>query len=169
MNWDIKGCNGKCIKCSKSFNDNELFYCRLFVEKEGPRREDYCTDCWAGRTESAASHSSWQGKYKLEPLKIEEEPIEEPLLKHLLKKWIHSTERLHQCFCYVLVILLERNRTFSEKPSIKEQDGRVQLVYEDKDTGETYVIEDPHLNLTELNNIESQLQTMLKQELGSPQ
>lgn len=160
-NWEIQGCSGKCIKCRHDFTDEEVFYCRLFLEVEGPRREDYCKDCWEERSDSLKGYSSWQGRYKIQPEKIEEEPIKEPVSKQLLKKWLHSTERLHQCFCYVLAVLLERNKTFQVRPKIKGQ-----LVYEDRDTGETYILEDPGLTLKELGEIEGQLQEMLKQELG---
>lgn len=166
MNWDLKGCSGRCIKCNKDFNDEETYFCRLFLEKEGPRREDYCENCWGAKQEAQGAHSVWQGRYKVEPVKIEEETLQEPVSKQLLKKWINSTERLHQCFCYVLAIHLERSKTFSEKPSIKSEDGKKQLVYEDRDTGETFILEDPCLTLKELDEVEGQLQEMFKQELN---
>lgn len=159
-NWEIQGCSERCLMCSKEFSDGENFHCRLFLEKDGPRREDYCKDCWAKRSDIGKGYSSWQGRYKVQPVHIDEEPIKEPISKQLLKKWIHSTERLHQCFCYVLAILLERNKTFQIRPNIKGQ-----LVYEDRDTGETYILIDPGLTIKELTQIEGQLQEMLKQEL----
>lgn len=166
MNWDIKGCSGKCIKCNKDFDNEEIFCCRLFLEETGPMREDYCMNCWNVRTDSPKGYSNWQGRYRSQPQEIEEEPVKEPIAKQLLKKWLHSTERLHQCFCYVLALLLLRNRTFSEKPKIMGSDGKERLVYEDKDTGETYILEDPCLTINELTQIEGQLQGMLKQELN---
>lgn len=165
MNWDIQGCSGRCIKCGKDFTDEESYYCRLLLEKEGPKREDYCVNCWTERAEVQAGYSLWQGRYKAEPVKIEEESLEEPISKQLLKKWLHSADRLHQCFCYVLAIHLERNKTFLEKPPVDNIDGKRQLIYEDRDTGETYIIEDPKLGLKELGEIEGQIQEMLKQEL----
>lgn len=168
MNWDIKGCGGRCAKCDKEFIDEETFHCRLFLEQSGPRREDYCVNCWSNLgNDTQKGFSVWQGRYKLEPVEISEIPVEDSILKHLLKKWLHSQERLHQCFCYVLAILLERNKTFMERPKVKNPDGREELVYEDKDSGETYILEDPKLTLKELGEIESQLQEMLKQELKS--
>lgn len=160
MNWNLKGPNSKCIRCGKDFLDGEIFHCRLFLEETGPRREDYCVDCWSKRSDSQKGYSIWQGRYKIEPEEIEE-PIQEPVLKQLLKKYLHSGERLHKCFCYVLAILLERNKTFRVRPKVNGL-----LVYEDRDTGETYIIEDPGLNIKELDQIEGQLQELLKQELG---
>lgn len=165
MNWDIKACTGRCTRCNKDFIDGENFFCRLFLEESGPRREDFCKNCWDLKNDLDKGYSSWMGKYKEIPGEIEEEPIEDPILKHLLKKWINATERLHQCFCYVIALLLERNKTFSEKPSITDSDGKKRLVYEDRDTGETYLIEDPNLSLQELGGIEGQIQEMLKNEL----
>lgn len=163
--WDIKGCGGKCIKCGRNFAEEENYFCRLFLEREGPRREDYCVDCWNKKEEISGGFSSWQGRYKPQPVEIKEEPLEESVLKRLLKKWIHSSERLHQCFCYVLAIMLERNKIFSEKPSIKTPDGKRQIIYEDRETGETYILEDPALTIKELGEYEGQIQEMLKQEL----
>jgi len=165
MNWDIKKCEGKCMKCNKLLEDREEYYCRLFLEQSGPVREDYCKDCWGKRDDTAKGYSTWTGRYKPEPVEIEDNLIEEPYLKHLLKKWLHSTERLHQCFCYVLAILLERSKIFSEKPAVKTPEGKEQLVYEDKETGETYILDNPHLSIRELGEIETQLQELIKQEL----
>ena len=166
MNWNIKGCSSQCINCHRDFSDGDSYHCRLFLEAIGPRREDYCEKCWEGlfSANSLKEHSYWQGRFKLIP-EPEEEKIEEPLLKRLLKKWIDSTERLHHCFCYIITLNLERNKTFQVKPSIKDLDGREKLVYEDKDTGETYILEDPGLTLEKLDEIEKELQDMLKQEL----
>lgn len=165
MNWDIKGCSGKCIKCNKNFDDGEIFQCRLFLEQEGPRREDYCKDCWRASVEPLKGYSSWQGRYKLQPVEINDASVSEPILKQLLKKWLNSSEKLHQSFCYILAILLERDKTFQERPKVAGPDGRKQLIYEDRDTGETYILSDPGLTLKELKDIEGQLQEMLKQEL----
>jgi hypothetical protein len=165
MNWDIKGCSGKCIKCSKLLEDNESFNCVLFLEKDGPVREDYCINCWDASSDEKKGYSNWQGRYRIEPQKIEIEPVKGSALKELLKKWLNSADRLHQCFCYVLVIMLEREKSFSEKPKIKSPEGKEQLVYEDKETGELYILEDPSLTLKELSEVEVQLQELIKQEL----
>ena len=166
VNWNIKGCSKNCINCDKAFSDEETYYCRLFLEPEGPCRKDYCQKCWSEFKNEILNreHSYWQGRFKVEPEPIEEK-IEEPILKKLLKKWIDSQERLHQCFCYIIAVMLERNKTFRPKPAIKHQKGKKQLVYEDRDNGEVYVMEDPGLTLAELNEIEDELKNMLKKEL----
>jgi len=170
MNWDIKGCHDQCINCHKAFSDGAYYYCRLLMDTEGPRREDYCQECWQKlkQGKSPDTYSYWQGIFRVRPEPIkEEDKIEEPLLKRLLKKWFNSKERLHQCFCYIIALILERNKTFQARPSIKADQGAEQLVYEDRDTGETYIIDDPGLSLKELNTIEKQLQDMMKQEFGA--
>lgn len=157
MSWEIKECSGRCIRCNRDFTDGEFFWCRLSLEQNGPRREDYCTGCWDN---SKKGYSSWKGRYKIQPEKVEGEPIEEPMSKQLLKKYLHSTDRLHQCLCYILAVLLERNKTFQPRPSMKGH-----IVYEDRDTGETYILTDPGLTLKELDGMEIGLQELLKQEL----
>lgn len=160
MSWDIRGCSGKCVRCSKNFIDGEFFWCRLFLEEAGPRREDYCKDCWENREDLQKGYSSWNGRYRIEPIKREEEPIKEPISKLILKKYLNSAERLHQCLCYILAILLERNKAFQPRPSVNGC-----IVYEDKETGETYILNDPNLTIKELSEIEGQLSEMFKQEL----
>lgn len=167
MNWDIKGCSGKCVRCDKIFEDGDLYQCRLIMEENGPRREDYCIPCWQKiDNDPAKSYSVWQGRHIVEIGPVEE-PITEPILKHLLKKWIHSKERLHQCFCYILALMLERKKKFSPRPEVDGPDGRKCLVYEDRHSGEDYIIEDPGFSLKELDRVEGQLQDMLEKELGS--
>lgn len=168
MNWNIKGCGDNCLKCNKEFKDGSTFNCMLILKAEGPHREDYCTDCWETikSNDFGKEFSFWQGRFKLEPEPVEEK-IEEPLLKRLLKKWIDSPERLHKCFCYIIALMLERSKTFRIQSSIKNPDGLKQLVYEDKENGETYILEDPGLTIKELDEIEAELQQMLKLELDA--
>ena len=164
MGWDIKRCNGRCIKCNKEFADGESYLCRLLMQIDGPYREDYCESCWnEGGSSFDKGFSCWQGRFIKEP-EEEKEEMQEPVLKRLLKKWLHSKERLHQCFCYVLAVLLERKKTFKACPRTKDSDGIENLVYEDKDTGETYVLPDPLLTLKELGEIEEQLHAMIIEE-----
>lgn len=156
MSWDIQGCSGKCIRCNKDFIDGESYWCRLLLDDREARREDFCMDCW----DSQKGYSTWRGRYKIEPEKVAEEPIKEPISKQLLKKYLHSSERLHQCLCYILGLLLERNKVFQPRLSMKGN-----IVYEDRETGETYVLNDPGLTIKELDGIEEELLGMLKQEL----
>lgn len=157
MSWDIQGCSERCIRCSRDFANGEFFWCRLFLEGDGPRREDYCVDCWVN---SQKGYPSWKGRYRVQLEKVTEEPLKEPISKQLLKKYLHSTERLHQCLCYVLAILLERNKAFQPRPAMKGH-----IVYEDRDSGETYILTDPGLTIKELDGIEEELLEMLRQEL----
>lgn len=156
MSWEIKACSKRCIRCGRDFTDGEDFWCRLLLEEGGPRREDYCRECW----DSKKGYSNWKGRYKIEPATVSEEPIKESISKQLFKKYLHSTERLHQCLCYILAILLERSKAFQPRPRV---DGHI--VYEDKDTGETYVLTDPGLSIRELDTVEKELQELLRQEL----
>ncbi len=166
MSWNIAGCSTKCAKCSKEFEDDNHYHCRLSLAVDGPQREDYCAQCWEEiEVKSVEKYSYWQGRYKSKPVQVKEEPIKEDVSKRLLKKWIDSTERLHQCFCYILSLMLLRKKSFQQKPSLKTDQGKEQLVYEDRETGETYVLEDPRLTLQELDQVEGQLQEMLKKEL----
>lgn len=156
-NWDISACSGRCIKCSRSFTDGEFFWCRLYLDGDSPRREDYCVDCWGN---SQKGYPNWRGRYRVQLERAVEEPLKEPVSKQLLKKYLHSTERIHQCLCYVLGILLERNKSFQPRTAME---GRI--VYEDKETGEVYILTDPGLSIKELDEIEGKLLEMLKQEL----
>lgn len=166
MNWNIKGCSDQCVNCKKTFLDGEMYSCRLFLIEDGPRREDYCKDCWENHKNGsgAKAYSFWQGRFKAEPEPIEENVIEEPLLKRLLKKWIDSKERLHQCFCYVLALMLERKKIFKLRPPVSNAPGDEQMVYEDKETGETYILDNPKLTLAELHEIEHDLHILMDRE-----
>lgn len=170
MSWNIAGCSGQCTKCQTVFINEQTYNCYLFLDIDGPKREDYCQQCWqkmaavAGRPDG--HHSYWQGRYKYQPEPVKEEPLKGDVSKRLLKKWLDSPERLHQCFCYILALMLLRKKYFQQKPSLKNDQGKEELVYEDRETGETYILADPGLSLAELDQVESQLQEMLKKELA---
>lgn len=166
MNWNIKGCSPQCTNCKKEWKDKDEYHCLLFLLPQGSRRDDYCVNCWGDGKRENNADSYWKGRFKdvgagLGPA---QPALGEPLLLRILKKWMNKEERLHQCFCYIIALLLERNRYFRKRPSIKK-DGHEELVYEDRTTGEAYILEDPNLTLAELTTIETPLLNMLKQEL----
>ena len=137
MSWNITGCNKQCKGCNVQFQDGHIYHCHLSLGVDGPIREDYCQECWDKfNLESSEKISYWQGKFKSKTVVVKEEPIKESASKRLLKKWLNSPERLHQCFCYILALMLQRKKIFQPQPPLKEPGNKDKLVYEDKETGE---------------------------------
>ena len=62
---------------------------------------------------------------------------------------------------FVLAVMLERRRLFVERDVQLFEDGGKKRIYEHRGTGETFVIVDPQLRLTDLEHVQTEVVTLL--------
>ena len=62
---------------------------------------------------------------------------------------------------YILAVMLERKRILAEQDVQIREDGAKVRVYEHRKTGETFIITDPGLKLTELTSVQAEVVAML--------
>ena len=65
---------------------------------------------------------------------------------------------------YVLAVMLERARILVERDSRELEDHTIRRVYEDRKSGDTFVILDPRLRLDALGEVQSQVVALLSGE-----
>ena len=62
---------------------------------------------------------------------------------------------------YVLAVMLERSRIFVERDAKEQEDGTIRRVYEDRKSGDTFVILDPRIRLENLAEVQAQVVALL--------
>ena len=157
--WNIKERGETCQGCSKHFDDEEPFYSRLDFGAEGYTRRDYCAVCWTDSARRAAL-STWKSVYKMPP-PPEPEPLQKETAESLLRKLMEGEDPAKLNTIYILAVMLERKRILAEQDVQIREDGAKVRVYEHRKTGETFIITDPGLKLTELTSVQAEVVAML--------
>ena len=173
MQWEIQTRSRHCCKCQREFLNGDKYRCVLTYRPEWrdePFRRDFCRECWDSSAQPKLLQgeeviSWWRSTVKLAPPKPKEEPIKRSLAEQLLRKYLDSSERRYVNFRYILALMLERRRVLSQKHTIEEDpSGKTLIVYEHGKTGETFIIQDPHLTLSQIGEVQAQVKEILDAE-----
>ncbi|MCE9614605.1 MAG: hypothetical protein K8T26_10035 [Lentisphaerae bacterium] len=160
QDWDIRPRSESCGTCQKAFTDQQPYCSCLVFGDQGYARQDFCLPCWNAHTpESAPRYSVWQGIFRSPPPPAEE-ALKKETAESLLRKLIEEQNPARQDAMFILAVMLERKKIFIER-DVQVQDGQTTRVYEHRQTGETFVIRDPHLNLNELGQVQREVSELL--------
>ena len=67
--------------------------------------------------------------------------------------------------CYVLALMLERKKDLVQREQADDKQSEKKLiVYEHSKTGDTFIIEDPQLSLSEIGTVQEQVSSILEME-----
>lgn len=168
MDWQIQARSKTCTGCGSRFNEGDAIYCVLAEAEDGLARRDYCAPCWERSSETVRNASdtisTWRSTVppKLLP---PDEPIKRTTAETLLRKYLHSTSQSEKNFCFILGLILERKKLLRQREVLRDEHrGAKLVVYEHARTGESYVIEDPGLSLSELEQVHGQVAAILERE-----
>jgi hypothetical protein len=157
--WAIKHRADRCAVTERPFATGEYFYTLLFRDADGYRREDLSEEAWANRNENIRPFSFWKTRY--EPLPP---PAPEPLAKEnaeQLFRRLMASENPPANASYVLAAMLERKRVLKQIKTENAASARV-LIYEDRATGDAFVVPDPQLRLDELESVQNEVAQLLR-------
>lgn len=161
--WNIRPRSRVCAICGKEFEAGEDCLSALFETSGGFERQDFCPACFPKREENDSPFSIWQGAIapsqkvsseKAEPIKKE---TAETLLRRLLE--LDNPENIGAV--YVLAVMLERKKVLVERATKLRPEGGILRVYEQKSTGDTFLIIDPQLRLNEIGALQSKVMELL--------
>jgi hypothetical protein len=142
------------------FEEGEVICSRLVRLPEGIVREDYRREEWTPELADAAMFH-WKTKYR-KPVPKKEPPFREENAEELLQDLLERKDAATANTVYILALMLERKRIFIERGTLQDVDGGLIRIYEKKDGGETYMIQDPRLTLDQI----AEVQQEVAQELG---
>lgn len=152
-----------CEACNRAFEDGEEIFSRLIFENGEYLRLDYCKECQSQKSVDTPL-SSWKTVFMLPP-PPKEEALKKENAESLLRSLIEDSEHDHINVIYILTIMLERKKILIERDVKTQPDGKKLRIYEHKHTGETLLITDPDLKLSELAHVQEEVINLL----GGPQ
>ena len=170
MEWNIQSRAHACQACKKQFADKETFHTMLFDEKAGYERFDVCQDCWnsqysQGATDRKGFVSYWQSIYTVPPA-APPDAIQKETAETLLRKLLETGDPKHGPALYILAAMLERKRMLKVKTQLS-RDGQRVFVYEHAKTGDLFQIQDPNLQLHQLESVQHEVLHLLQHGLDS--
>jgi hypothetical protein len=159
--WNIRSCADQCSACAKKFADRETLGSRLRFSEEGYVRDDLCMECWATRTPGPESElSAWSAQW-LAPEKKAPEALKKETAESLLRELMEMDDPSKSSVIFILAVMLERRRILVEKDVQSQPDGGKVRVYEHKQTGESFVVPDPQLRLSEIEEVQRDVMELL--------
>ncbi len=161
QDWEIRKRSDICTATQRPFAEGEFFYTAIFRDGDGFRRDDLSEEAWQARPDEPQPFSFWRSKFEMPP-----PPPPEPLAKQdaesILRKLIEENSDTTKNARYILALMLERKRLL--KP-MESTDPDV-LVYERTGTGETFLIPNPRLALSQVPEVQKEVSALLGLQLG---
>ena len=176
--WDIKPRSQACSGCQGAFIDQQPYISRLASSSTGYLRQDYCEACWAQEQSAAAAApaaeaipsagwiSTWRGVFHTPPAPAAE-PLKKETAESLLRGLMEKNDPDHQNTIFVLAVMLERRRLLVERDVQSGPDGSTRRVYEQRQSGDTFLVTDPHLDLHQLERVQAEVMALLDSGLSS--
>jgi len=156
QDWEIRKRSDICTVSQHPFQEDEFFYTALYREGAGFRREDVTEEVWNNRPEEPVPFSFWRSKFEMPP-----PPPPEPLAKQdaesTLRRLIEENADTTKNARYILALMLERKRILKPMESTEADI----LIYERAQTGETFLIPNPHLSLDQVPEVQREVSALL--------
>ena len=162
--WTIQTRSIHCAATGAPFAEGDYFYTLLYLEKDGFRREDLSEQAFKERKDGAQPFSFWRSKFEPPP-PPEAEAVTKQTAEDLLRTYMLESDSGHGNARYILALMLERKRLLKEVEVKRSEDGSLMRIYEHVKTGEVFIIPDPQLRLSQVEEIQMQVASLL----GGPQ
>lgn len=162
QNWNIRSRSNECAVSGRPFVEGELLYTAIHFDPETGSfiRRDVSVESWEEELRQRPPFSFWKSQY--EPPVVEARPEIAPKesAQTLLSRLIADDDPRTENARYVLALMLERKRILTPT-DVKETDLGRMLFYENKKTGEVFVIKDPQLRLDEIEPVQEEVALLL--------
>ncbi len=160
--WNIRSRAHECSLSGHAFSEGESFYTAIYFDPEtgGYLRRDISLDAWEQELSERKPIAYWKTAYT--PHVVEERPevTSKESAMTLLQRFIEEDEPNTENARYILVLMLERKRILSPTASKETETGKM-LFYENKKTGEVFIVRDPELRLDELVQVQDEVAMLL--------
>ena len=160
--WSIKSRARECAATGEPFEAGQKIRAAIFPDPEssGYLRKDFLEKAWDSREDEEKPFSTWLTTY--EPPVIEEKPEdivdEDP--ESLLNRLVEEDEAHTENARYILAVMLERQKLLRETDTQEVPTG-ILRVYEHRKTGDVYIIKDPQIPLSDVEQVQAEVKQLL--------
>ncbi len=156
MEWNIKARSEVCQVTGRPFVEDEVFYTMLTETKEGLVRQDLCEAAWTERNDNIRPLSFWKSTFKATP-PPEPETVDRTDAESELRRLVDSENESDRKVSFLLAAMLERKRILRAQDRLVVGGVR-KVIYVHATTNETFVVEEPEIKLSELDQLKADLE-----------
>lgn len=162
QNWSIRSRATHCALSERAFVEGEVFHTAIYFDPEtsGYLRRDVAIDVWAREVAERKPIAYWRTTYTPHLVEAKPEVTSKESAMALLQRFIEEDNPATENARYILALMLERKRILSPTAT-KEVDGHKMLFYENRKTGEVFIVRDPELLLSELAQLQDEVAMLL--------
>jgi hypothetical protein len=165
--WTIQGRGHHCSQTNEPFTEGQHFYAVLYLEGGTYRREDLSEEAFKNRPEEPRPFSYWRAKY-VPPPPPQVEAVSKQTAEDLLRSYMEETGPEHTNARYILALMLERKRILKEVEVKRGEDGSLVRIYEHGKSGEVFIVPDPQLKLSQVEEVQRQVADLLSPPPPAP-
>lgn len=160
--WNIRSRAHECAVSQRPFEDGERHYTAIyFDEKTGDyTRRDVGADAWAQETSERKPFSFWRTIYEKNAPEERPEITPKESALSLLQRLIEDDQPNSENARYILAAMLERKRILTPTAQKETEQGKM-LFYENRKTGDVFIIRDPELRLDEVEGVQEEVAMLL--------
>lgn len=163
QHWNIRSRAHHCAVTNRPFEEKEKHHTAIYFDTSTGEftRRDVCDEAWEQEISERKPFSHWRSVYEktVSEAKPEITPKESAIV--LLQRMIEEDHAYTEHARYILVLMLERKRILSPTAVKENDEGHRLLFYENKKTGDVYMVRDPELRLDELTSVQEEVATLL--------
>jgi hypothetical protein len=162
QNWSIRSRAHICAVTGRSFEDGESFHTTIYFDPDenGYVRRDICAEAWAQEVAQRKPVAAWKTIYSRVLAEAKPEITPKEGAQALLQRFIEEGDPRTENARYILALMLERKRQLHQTAE-KEVEGAKMLFYENRKTGEIFIVRDPELKLSEMADMQDEVATLL--------
>jgi hypothetical protein len=162
QNWHIRSRAHSCAVTERPFEDGEVFHTAIYFDPDLNEyaRRDICAEAWPSEKEARKPIAAWRTLYQKVETEAKPEIAPKASAQELLQRFIEEGDPKTENARYILALMLERKRQLVQTAE-KEIEGNKMLFYENKKTGEVFIVRDPELRLDEVAQIQEEVATIL--------
>jgi hypothetical protein len=157
--WEVKARATRCRATEQDFEEGELICSRLVDGPGGLEREDYSAAAWSPEL-AAGARVHWKLRFR-KPAPRKEAPFKEEDAEETFRELLSRNDPSVTNTVYILALMLERKRMLIDRGDVQDVDGTLLRVYDHKESGETFFIPDPRLELDRIPEVQREVALQL--------
>ncbi|MES2476853.1 MAG: hypothetical protein V4640_13805 [Verrucomicrobiota bacterium] len=168
--WHVRSRGRECAATQRSFTDGETIVTALFPDPEssGYVRRDYGVDGWASFVENGEKpFSFWRTVYAAPTGTESQKPEQKLSAEEILQRLVEEDEDHTENARFILAVMLERQKLLRETDSQRTPTG-ILRVYEHRKTGEVFIVRDPDIPLSQIDQVQQEVFELLENNGRSP-
>ncbi len=160
--WNIRSRGHQCAVTERPFEDGEKHFTAIYFDPKTSEytRRDVSADAWEQELAERTPFSFWKSVYEKNAPDHKPEIAPKESALSLLQRLIEEDNPHTEHARYILAAMLERKRVLSPTDR-KETEQGIMLFYENKKTGDVFIIRDPELRLDEVAGVQEEVATLL--------